>query len=120
MGWKSTQTLTRAAAESRFIDLYVEAKAARRRTKIQPLVEEMGWVSMPYMSDMPDVDLETRHMVEIYHKVDASLREPKWKIAARVEMAPYDDTQLADALERLSDECGGTYNFTISEYADHE
>lgn len=121
MGWKSTQTLTRAEAERRFVEHYIEIKAAKRRERHEERMRDVTYVSLPYrwnQRDLSDLDLDTKDKFEIFHAVDVAMRSDKWTREARHLMADMDDRKLADELETLAEQCGSTYNFCITEHPD--
>lgn len=104
MGVKSTRTITRATAETNFIDRFIEKKTADRREKILPRARAAG------IDD--DYDLKQ------YLRIDARLREDGWRMKARVKIARMDDTTLENELEWLNDEVNGGEgfeNYIISE-----
>lgn len=123
MGWKSTQTLTRADAERRFVEYYIETKAAKRRERSEERMRDVSYVSLPYSShrrDLSALDLEERDKFEIFHAVDVAMRSDKWTREARHLMVDMDDRELANELETLAEQCGSTYSYCISEYADDQ
>jgi hypothetical protein len=121
MGWKSTQTLTRADAERRFVEYYIETKAAKRRERGEERMRDVTYVSLPYSSrrrDLSDLDLDTQDKFEIFHAVDVAMRSEKWTRDAKHLMVDMDDAKLADELETLAEQCGSTYNYYITEHPD--
>ena len=119
MGVKSTQTLTRAAATSRYEDLHVRVKTERRRERQQARIDEAGHIGSYIPGLRTDADLGERDLAAIYHRVDARIREDGWRGDARAKVARMGDVELENALERLNDEANGGEgfeNYTISEH----
>lgn len=110
MGVKSTKQITRAEAERRYVDLHVRNKAADRRAKAEHRIRDAGWLGTPYIHGT-DLDLDEKVIAEIYHHVDAKIREDDWRVKARIKIAPMDDETLENALEELNDEVHGGEGF---------
>lgn len=122
MGYKSTTTLTRASAETQFIELFLKKKAEARQLKAEPLIKEAGYMGRPYMRDGDDLHcISDEAVIALYHHVDAKIREANWTVKARIAMAPMTDTDLENELETLNDDVGyGGKNYTISEYTQED
>lgn len=123
MGYHHTTRLTRAAAEKLFIDKYLENKGRRRREEVGQAIRDIPYLDRPYLGDR-DIELSDENMLSIYHSVDDQLRRDDQVRKARIKMAKYDDVQLENALEALSNEIAGghgTDRYHIDEGAtDHE
>lgn len=106
MGYHHTTRLPRAAAEKLFIEKYLDNKGRRRREEVRQAMRDIPHLDRPYLGDR-DIELSDKNMLAIYHSVDDQLRRDDQVRKARIKMAKYDDTQLADALGALSDEIAG-------------
>lgn len=118
MGVKSTVTITRAQAEERYCDRVMQLKANKRRSKHQDMIESLGYIQKPYISGFDLSDIDEEKMIEIFHHVDAQLRQAKWRDQGRREVLIMTDAELEIALERVNDEAmggEGFENYIISE-----
>lgn len=114
MGVKSTITLPRAVAESRYLDLYVQDRVARREAEVRLRLEHLrhkGGFDMPCMSDGSIRD------ACVY--VDALKRAPRDREKARASLAKLvADKHLEDRLEVLNDRVNdgeGFENYNIGD-----
>lgn len=109
MGVKSTFDITRRNAETRYVELTVQNKAAKRRAKMEERIRSIG--------EPDELPSQTNDMMmNAFHHIDAFLRQEKWLNTAKVEAATMSNIDLEEALERANDEANdgeGYENYII-------
>lgn len=106
MGVKSTVTLSRDAAEEKYLKLYVQDRAQRREAKVRLKLEHLrhqGGFDMPGLTD--------QEIRDAYVHVDALSRAPRHRQKARESLRLLTDTKLEDRLEILNDRVNGGEGF---------
>lgn len=117
MGVKSTVTLTRAAAERRFVDNRLKAIAEEARGRIEKELADFGDSIIPWSLRNKGATLEDA--IDLHCSIVTLLAKDETTRAARHHVIDLDDKQLEDELEELNDEVNGGEgfeNYMISEH----
>lgn len=105
MGYRTTMTMTRAAAEAKHLEMHVELQRKERRKKLEKRLPALDSLYVPYKIGDRNPDLTTQDMIEIWIQVDLEARTENMRRNAMCRLADLqNDTALENDLERLHDD----------------